>query len=166
MIQWLRRFWEERIRIIFVIVHVPWPPPATGFILSTLIIDGAKIKGNIMSVQFKKAQFVTALLQPIAKDAQGNTVNSKIKDGSVLSFSVADPTVAVIVPDPTNVLGFKINGVADGTTGYTATGVNDNGDTISFSDSIVIADEPPPPPVATGFAVTYSDPQAQDQPAV
>lgn len=161
MIHWLRRIWEERIRLIFIVVRVPWPPPATGFILSTIFIDGAKIKGNIMSVQFKKAQFVTALLQPVAKDVQGNTVNSKIKDGSVLTFSVADPTVAVIVPDPTNVLGFKINGVGDGTTGYTATGVNDIGDTISFSDSIVVADAPPPPPVATGFAVTYSAPQDQ-----
>lgn len=161
MLNWLRGKASEVIVIVINITQPCKRPTATHFILSTISINHTKIEGNIMAVQFGKAQYVTGILTPVAKDSQGNNVPSEIKAGSLVAYSVADPTIATIVPDPTNALGFRINGVADGLTTWTANGVADDGSTITITETITISDATPPPPTATGFTVAYSAPAAQ-----
>lgn len=140
--------------------------PATSLILASVALYDQfdnlllTIKGNTMSVSIQKiGNYIIGTLAPIAGvDAQGNNIPSEIKAGSLVAYTIDDSSVGTITPNPANPLQFKIasiNGSTGGSTTLRFAGINDNGVAITGSDSLTVAGAPPPPPLATGFAVTY-----------
>lgn len=116
-----------------------------------------------MSISIDKAlPVVTGTLLPKATDAQGNKVSGKLKDGSLVTYVVTDPTVASITPDPTNPLGFKLVALLAGKTTWQATGVNPSGGAVVITEDLEVTDTVTPPvtPDATGFDVAYDAPTA------
>lgn len=139
------------------------PRDATSFELSSITIHNNHLKGNIMAIAIDKSlPFVTGTLLPKADDAQGNKVPGKLKDGSLVTYVVADPSIATITPDPTDPLKFKLQWLAVGVTTWQATGVNPGGGAVVLTEDLTTTDtnEPPPVPDATSFAVQYDAPTA------
>jgi hypothetical protein len=111
------------------------------------------VKGIIMSVQFSKSQKVTATLNPL--DQNGNP----LPDSSVSGFTatVADTTIATVTNINAAALSVDILGAGDGTTTVTYSGTNANGQPVTLTDTIVIAEQL----VATSLQVSYSAPVSQ-----
>ena len=149
-----------------VIASLKQKLPATALILESVTLYDQTgtplitIKGNIMSLTIQKAgNYVIGTLLPIAgQDSSGNNIPSEIKAGSVVAYSIDSSVVGAITPNPANPLQFKVAtvaGAANGSTTIRWSGVNDNGVAITGSDTFALGGTTPPPPLATGFAVTY-----------
>lgn len=117
-----------------------------------------------MSLSLVPNAYVIGTLLPIAgQDAQGNNIPSEIKAGSLVTYSSSNPNAAAISANPANPLQFKLQVPAGAAAGINTnlgfSGLNDNGDTITGSDRLTVASgSGGQPPLATGFAVTYTAP--------
>lgn len=141
------------------------PPLATKLVLKSILINGQiKIEGTIMSLNLLPNQYVIGTLAPIAgQDAQGSNIPSEIKAGSLVTYSSSNPNAGAISANPGNPLQFKLQVPAGAAAGLQSnigfSGLNDNGDTISGTDDLTVAaGGGGQPPLATGFAVSYTAP--------
>lgn len=140
---------------------LPQPPANDNIITSLRVtkisINNLNIQGTIMSVQFGKAQKVTATVTGFNAALQAVGLGHL----SSLTATIDNTGVATVgTIDAANQL-VDILGVSDGPFNITYNGVNDLGQPVSFTDSGTISDEVPVDNVVTSLGAIYSAPVAQ-----
>ena len=142
--------------------RIPKIPPNDNMITSLRVtkisINNLNIQGNIMSVQFGKAQKATATVTGF------NAALQAVGLGHLSGLTATIDNTAVATVGTVDAVNQTVDilGVSDGNYNITYSGTNDAGTLVSFTDQGVISDETPPADnLITSLGATYSAPVAQ-----